>query len=236
MKQTLILKTGSTIPVIAEEKGDFEQWIAIGMSLSNIQTLSVSVFEGQALPDLKSISSIVITGSPAMATEKLEWIDKSEHFILSAIKAGVPVLGICFGHQLLAQAMGGKVGWHPQGREIGTTLVNRSAESSDDPLFKDLPVTFPVHATHMQTITELPSNAVVLAGNEFESHHAVRFARNVWGVQFHPEFDVEIMRRYIEERRAEIDSEGLNSTALLADVCPTLEACLVLQNFAAISR
>ncbi|MDA9909680.1 glutamine amidotransferase [Gammaproteobacteria bacterium] len=235
MKQTLILKTGSTIPVIAEEKGDFEQWIATGMSLSVNQTLSVSVFEGQALPDLQSISSIVITGSPAMATEKLDWIEKSQHFILSAINAGIPVLGICFGHQLLAQAMGGKVDWHPQGREIGTTLVNRSTESFDDPLFNEMPVTFPVHTTHMQTVTELPSDAIILASNEFESHHAVRFARNVWGVQFHPEFDAAIMRRYIKERHVQIDDEGLNSTALLADVCPTPEALLVLRNFSALA-
>ncbi|MFT5320842.1 MAG: GMP synthase (glutamine-hydrolyzing) [Pseudohongiellaceae bacterium] len=236
MKHTLILKTGSTIPVIAEEKSDFEQWIATGMSLSVEQTLIVSVFEGQPLPDLQSISSIVITGSPAMATEKLDWIEKSQHFILSAIYAGIPVLGICFGHQLLAQAMGGKVDWHPQGREIGTTMVSRSVESADDPLFNKLPLTFPVHTTHMQTVTELPSDAVILAANNFESHHAVRFARNVWGVQFHPEFNVAIMRRYIEERRLQIDDEGLDSTALLADVSPTPEALLVLQNFAALAK
>ena len=236
VKKTLILKTGRAIPVLASEMGDFEHWIRTSMDLSTTETLVTAVFEGQVLPNHSEISSIVISGSPAMVTEELGWIQTSEEYILSAITAKIPVLGICFGHQLLAQALGGTVGWHPQGREIGTTDITLTPDSSDDPVFRNMPAHFPVHVTHMQTITHLPEGAKVLAGNNFESHHSVRFADNTWGVQFHPEFDENIMRGYIKARYHQIDEEGLDPQSLLSSVHSTPKASQLLQNFADFCR
>lgn len=235
-KLTLVLKTGGTIPAIAKEWGDFEDWIFDAMSVPEAQSLCISVFEGEPLPDIASLSSIVITGSPAMLTQDLQWIRQSQEYILEVIEAGLPVLGICFGHQLLAHTLGGKVDWHPGGREIGTTNVSLTRHAEDDELFGDLVNNFPVHTTHMQTVTNLPAGTRVLANNQFEAHHALRFRERVWGVQFHPEFDASIMRGYIEARSEQIEAEGLNAKEILSAVESTPQAAGLLKKFAEYSR
>ncbi len=235
-KRTLILKTGSTIPAIAQELGDFEDWIIDAMCLTESQALCASVFEGEPLPDIESLSSIVITGSPAMVTQDLPWIGQSQQYIIEAIEAGLPVLGICFGHQLLAHALGGRVDWHPEGREIGTTNVSLTRDAMDDELFGDLAKDFPVHTTHMQTVTTLPAGTRVLAKNQFEAHHALRFRERAWGVQFHPEFDASIMRGYIKARSDQIEEEGLSTNKILSAVESTPQAAVLLKKFAHYSR
>ena len=234
MKPILIHKTGRTIPSIAVDSGDFEDWIIAGMGLPPRQFLTTSVFLDEALPSLSAISAVVVTGSPAMVTEELAWIKQSEAFLLEAVKAEMPVLGICFGHQLLAKALGGKVGWHKQGREIGTTTVELGKGAESDILFAGLPDTFPVHVSHMQSVLEPPSGSAILASNDFDPHHGLCFAKNAWGIQFHPEFNENITSLYIRERYDQIKSEGLDPDVLLSKVEPAPASASILGRFAAL--
>jgi len=234
MQPILILKTGETIPSIAEKFGEFDAWIIKGIDVPAIQFQTVSVFQGESLPPLDSISGVVITGSPAMVSEKLPWIETSQHYLISALKAGVPMLGICFGHQLMAQAFGGKVDWNPAGWEIGITSISLSNEAAEDPLFNTMPVNFKVHATHMQSVIDLPPVATVLAGNPLDNHHAVCFGDNAWGVQFHPEFEEEIMTGYIRDFFEEISAEGQDPELLLEQISRAPEAQSLLKKFAAL--
>lgn len=236
MKPILILKTGETIPAIADAMGDFEDWIIVGSGLKANKFITVRVHLDEALPLLDEISAIVITGSPAMVTEELAWIKRSEQYVVDAVGLEMPVLGICFGHQLIAQALGGKVDWHPLGREIGTTKVQLSKNTSKDILFADLSAEIPVHVSHMQTVTELPQGSIILGGNDFDPHHAVYFAKNVWGLQFHPEFDEHIMAAYIRERFEAIEGEGLDAGALLAQVGPAQDSLKILVSFALLAQ
>jgi GMP synthase (glutamine-hydrolysing) len=234
MQPILILKTGQTLSSIATKFGDFDAWIMTGMDLPSNHFQTVSVFQGEPLPPLDNVSGIVITGAPAMVTDKLDWIETSQHYLVNAVETGVPVLGICFGHQLMAQALGGKVGLNPAGREIGTTNITVSNEAGEDALFSGMPGKFKVHTTHMQSVMELPPGATVLAGNSVDTHHALRFAENAWGIQFHPEFDEEIMTSYIRERYDEIHSEGQDPNKLLSQVTLAQEAQDLLKQFTAI--
>jgi len=144
----------------------------------------------------------------------------------------VPVLGICYGHQLLAHAMGGKVGYHPGGREIGTVTIELTRAGQDDLLLGTLPDRFKAQVSHQQSVLELPANAVRLAANTFESNHAFRIGRCAWGVQFHPEFSEAIVRQYIEARYAALKNEKLQPDLLLAATHPTPEASGLLRRFA----
>jgi len=117
------------------------------------------------------------------------------------------VFGICFGHQLLGQALGGRVERNPRGREIGTVKLERRAA---DPLFESLAEPLTVNMTHVDSIVALPPGATVIARTERDPHAAVRFGEVCWGVQFHPEIEREVMADYVEGRSEAIEREGLD--------------------------
>lgn len=231
MKPVLIIKTGNTVPTAYAKVGDFERWIIESMQADTTNVTVIEVFKGEQLPQLTEVSGVVITGSPAMVTDKLDWSEYTAEWLRKAVASELPILGICYGHQLLAHALGGRVDFHHRGREIGTTLVTPHAESIEDILFAEISEPFAVHVSHMQTVIELPPNATILASNDFEPHHAVKFSELCWGLQFHPEFEEVAMRSYIEERQSDLKSEGMDVDSLLSGVRPTLVARKILNDF-----
>jgi len=197
MKKIYIIKAGTTFENIVEKYGDFEDWIL--RYIDGISTQVLDMQNGEELPNLKKCAGIIITGSHAMVTEEHPWSLKIEEFIKELIKFKIPLLGICYGHQLIAKSLGAKVDFHPAGMELGTVDISVSNESKKDPIFKHFPTGFAVHTVHAQSALTLPFDAVLLASNKFEKHHAFRVGTNAWGVQFHPEYDVNIMKAYINE-------------------------------------
>lgn len=231
MPAIVIMKTGQTIPAIAARYGDFEDWIISTSGLPASGFLTVAVDGGETLPPLHDTSAVIVTGSPAMVTDDEPWINAGEQYLREVIDMGIPVLGICFGHQMLAQALGGTVDYNPRGREIGTTSVVLTSAAEEDTLFVGMPAEFPVHVTHMQSVITLPPEAHILACNTFDPHHAVRFAKSAWGVQFHPEFDATVMAAYILERESRIKDEGLDVERLVAEVLEAEAAASLLRRF-----
>jgi GMP synthase (glutamine-hydrolysing) len=232
MKKLIVVKTGSTFVDTAERYGDFDEMTCRGLSIDPADVQVVDVVQGEALPDPKLCHGVVITGAHCMVTDNLPWSLAIEAWIPSLIQAEVPLLGICYGHQLLGRAMGGRVNFHPHGKEVGTVTVRLRSESRNDPLFCHLPPKFPVHATHAQSVLTLPPEAVLLAENDFESHHAFRLGRCAWGVQFHPEYDSNVMRDYVTAQADSLTQAGQDVDALLRNLCETPEANSILVTFA----
>ncbi|MFC7410435.1 glutamine amidotransferase [Hydrogenophaga atypica] len=226
-KPLLILKVGSTHPHIAAELQDFEHWIQAGLQDPALPVTVVDPRAGQALPAQADIAGVVVTGSHSMVSDREPWSEAAAAWLRDAVAAEVPVLGICYGHQLLAHALGGKVGYHPQGIELGTVPVSLHDAAQDDPLFAGLPTQFDAQAAHRQSVRRLPDGATLLAGNDFEPHHAFRFGSRAWGVQFHPEFGEAATRAYLAT---------LNDDAPEGAVRPTDVAASVLPRFASIVR
>jgi GMP synthase (glutamine-hydrolysing) len=226
-----VIKVGSTYPAIAARFGDFEDWILAGLHLAKVEARVLDAQATAQLPNPAQCAGIVVTGSHSMLTENPPWSRSVENWIPSILRAGVPFLGICYGHQLLAKAAGGETGYHPAGREFGTVPITLLPPCDNDPLFSSLPPTFPVHVTHSQSVLRLPPGAVRLAGNTHEPNHAFRL-RNAWGVQFHPEYTADVMRSYIAEDASNLASEGVSVADLLAAVVETPHAARVLTNFA----
>ena len=230
----LIVKTGDTLPELHARLGDFEDWIAQG--LAQAQTgLPVQVADPRGsvtLPDPSSIAGVVVTGSHAMVSDRADWSEATAAWLAQAVAEGVPVLGICYGHQLLAHALGGEVNNHPQGLEMGTTQVHTSAEAANDPLMAHLPPVFAAQVAHRQSVRHLPPGAVLLAGNGFEPHHACRVGPSAWGVQFHPEFGPEASTGYVQHLQADLRTQGLDPTAMAARVTASPEAASLLARFA----
>lgn len=231
MKQVLIMKLGETFPSIRERKGDMDDWIAGGLGIGREHVRTVSVFEGEALPDPADCSGILLTGSHAMVTDREPWSELAAVWLRTAVPAGIPILGICYGHQLIAHAMGGKVGACRNGSEFGTADIRLTSRTSDDPLFKGFPQIFKGHVTHSQSVLELPPGASVLASNDRDAHQAFRIGQSVWGTQFHPEFDEGILKAYIEICSEMLEKEGQSPEEILKTVRQTPEGGRILRRF-----
>jgi GMP synthase (glutamine-hydrolysing) len=235
MKKLFIIKAGSTFTDTAKRYGDFDEMTCRGLGLERDKIGIVNAAQGEELPAPEACHGVVITGAHCMVTENLSWSLAIEAWIPSLVQAEVPLLGICYGHQLLGRAMQGQVDYHPEGKEVGTVSVRRRPGSNDDPLFAHLPERFPAHATHAQSVLTLPPGAVLLAENDFEPHHAFRVGRCAWGVQFHPEYDLNIMGDYIMAQTDGLTRAGQDVNTLMQERRETPEASSVLATFARIT-
>jgi GMP synthase (glutamine-hydrolysing) len=229
MKNLVIIKTGTTHSSILESFGDFEDWIAAGLAHPAISLEVVDAVYERSFPLPAECLGVIVTGSHAMVTENLPWSLRIERWLPSLVEAGTPLLGICYGHQLLGRAMGGEVGYNPLGRELGTVEIGLLPAAAGDPLFSGIPRRFSVHAAHAQSLLRLPPDAELLASGDHDPHHAFRIGNAAWGVQFHPEYSEEIMKADISEGEAAVRS---TSVAGEAEVRNTPYAAQVLVNFA----
>ena len=230
MRPLCVVVTGDPIESVRERGSDWRQLIreAVGDGWQGPWS-SVDAREEPVFPDLGEVSALVVTGSPSSVTERAPWMLRTEEYLLRAVSGKLPVFGICFGHQMLAQALGGRVEMNPLGREIGTVELERL---DPDPLLSGEAPAHWVNMTHVDTVVELPPGARVLARTALDRHAALRFAESVWGVQFHPEIDGGVLREYIAARRAPLISEGLDPDAILGSARDTPWGAGVLRRFA----
>lgn len=226
----LILETGQPVASMRRH-GGFPHWIRVAAGLSRDEAVVVDVERGEALPTREGFAGVIVTGSGAMVTDRHDWSEASAAWLREAAHAGLPLLGICYGHQLIAHALGGEVDWHPQGREMGTVEIELLSASGNDPLFADLPARFPAQATHLQSVTRIPDGATLLARSDHDPVHAYRWGRAVWGVQFHPEFSTTHMRGYVRARGDALRGEGRCPDTTERGVSATPHARRVLRRF-----
>lgn len=229
--QKIIIKTGRTYPALAEQLGDFEHWIERELGAAPGEWRVVDVQRGEVLPPVADCRGAVLTGSPAMVSDYEDWSVSTAAWLREAVLGNVPLLGICYGHQLLADALGGTVGYHPQGPEAGVVDIQLLPEAGADPLLAGLPTAFPAAVIHWQSVTALPPGAVRLAANDFEANHAFRIG-SAWGVQFHPEFDTAAMAAYLSHLAPALQAAGKTAEALHQPLRPTPHAAGLLQRFA----
>ena len=232
----LVLKTGSTLPPILEARGDFELWIARGLGLEVDEVDVCSVHLGDALPDVDAPLGVVVTGSPAMVSAREPWSEAAAAWLVDALRAETPLLGICYGHQLLAHGLGAPVGPNPRGREMGTVELELLPEAQDDPLLAGFDVRTPIHTTHVEAVLALPEGARLLGRSALDPFSAYRVGSHAWGVQFHPEFDAPIMRSYVDVRHGVLAEEGLDPDAIRDAVVETPASSGLLERFAEIAR
>jgi GMP synthase (glutamine-hydrolysing) len=232
MDPLLIVKTGSTFASLASERGDFEDWIGAGMGLDRNRATVIAVFEGEELPDPERFAGVVVTGSSAMVSDREAWSESTAAWLRGAVRCTTPVLGICYGHQLLAHALGGRVGPNPRGRQIGTVRVRLAEKAENDALLAGFGGSLRAHTTHSEAVLELPDAAVCLGSSAGDPNTAFSFGSAAWGVQFHPEFDAYVMRRYIEERRGLLTAENIDADVQLAAVEECPDGATLLRRFA----
>ena len=230
----LILQTGQPVASMRRH-GNFAHWIRVAAGLGGDDVVVVDVEQGDDLPSRDGFAGALVTGSGAMVTDRLPWSEATGQWLRDAAHADLPLLGICYGHQLLAHALGGEVGYNPTGREMGTVALEVRPDAATDPLFGGLPAQFTVQATHLQTVLALPEGARLLATSRQDAASAFRGGRRAWGVQFHPEFSTTHMRGYIQARREALATEGSDAVAKEQAVRATPWARQLLRRFVSIA-
>lgn len=238
-KPFLIMQTGSfsgELSPITEKYGDMDQTFLDATGLGPGEARIWQVFRDEPLaepPD--AFAGVIITGSAAMLTQPEDWMETAAAWLRAAVKCATPTLGVCFGHQLLAHALGGRVGRNPQGLESGTVDVRLAAKSADDELFHILPEVAPFQVHHYESIIDLPRGTEVIGFNAHDAFHALRFAPKAWGVQFHPEITADIMRDLTEIEIAMQVDAGFSYQQVLDGVRETPLGPALLRHFKAVA-
>lgn len=239
MATLLIVKTGDAFEEVISRHGDFEALFRQQLAPALNEHTSLAVFDAQrdpSPPSLAGLAGIVITGSHSMVSDGEPWSEALKPWLQQALAQDVPMLGVCYGHQLMAAAFGGRSDYHSDGRESGTHEVHVTDAGRNDPLLEILPSRFLAHLTHAQAVVEKPAEAQVLARNPHDPHQALRYGARQWSVQFHPEFTAPVMRDYLERQRAALRDQGDDPEALLASVTDTPGATSLLQRFVALAQ
>jgi GMP synthase (glutamine-hydrolysing) len=209
-----IIQTGTAIPSALEKFGDFDDWFIKGMNIDKAKTRTFRVFEKPQFPDVEQLGGIIITGSSSMVTDEEHWSEKTVQWLKHILELNIPTLGVCYGHQLLAKALGGSVDWNPKGRQIGQVEVDLTVGADDDVLFLSLESpeneTIKLIATHQQSVLDLPKHVTILATTKLDEHHSFRYGKYIWGTQFHPEFTTDIIQEYIQARSVDLINEDIN--------------------------
>jgi GMP synthase (glutamine-hydrolysing) len=212
-----ILKMGFAEPELLAKYGDYVDMVRRKLPASDQATARViDPAAGSALPEPQSIDRLIITGSSSMVTDPSPTDLTAFRWLERVLAAERPVLGLCYGHQMLGHILGGQVGPLPDGPEIGVADV--TLDAAGDPLFSACAPQQRVAVIHWQTILRLPAGARVLGSGKRDPHQAVRFAKNVWGVQFHPEFSRAVMMDYVDACTEEFTQRGQDPSAVAAEM------------------
>lgn len=181
-------------------------------------------YAGDPLPRTIEHDALVVLGGPMDAgDDRHEWLAPTRRLIRSAAAAGVPTLGICLGHQLCALAFGGSVGRNPRGQQVGLLDVRWTVTAADDPLVGGLAGARTGGSSrglhwNDDLVLELSPGAVVLAQTPEGEVQAARFAASVWGVQWHPEVDAEVVRTWAEQDAERHLARGISQDEVLAEL------------------
>jgi GMP synthase (glutamine-hydrolysing) len=187
----------SSLPLLVVQHQDtctlaaFDEWLRT----AGVSPLVVRPYAGDPMPrDLAGFSGLLVLGGSAGPNDDAAWpwLPGVRALLRLAVVEGMPVLGICLGHQLLAAACGGVVERSPEGRRFGVFELELTPEASDDPLVGALAsgarAVRSVRAvrSHQDVVVSLPPGATPLAWAG-GVNYAFRLGANAWGVQFHPE-------------------------------------------------
>ncbi|KAA0921144.1 type 1 glutamine amidotransferase [Aquicoccus porphyridii] len=145
---------------------------------------------------LARVDGVMITGSPASVNSGADWVARLEALVREIIAAGIPLFGACFGHQVIATALGGTVGANPGGWVFGQVEVT----------FTD-GRTMPIYASHSEQVLQLPEGAEVIATGPGCPIAGFVVGDGVMTTQYHPEMEPEFVAALIEELADELGPE-----------------------------
>lgn len=149
--------------------------------------------------DLHACDGYIITGSQFSVYDDIPWIHKAKTLVAKLYQAEIPTIGICFGHQLMAEALGGKVkkaedkGW-------GVGVHNWEVKSESEWMGENVPANFSLRATHQDQVIEMPADSKLYASSDFCPIAGFQTGKHFLSMQGHPEFSSEYSNALIDKR------------------------------------
>jgi GMP synthase-like glutamine amidotransferase len=208
-----ILETGEPPPELKGRFDDYPQQFMtlFGRVTHGLDYRTFRVMDGDIPDDPEACDSWLITGSPAGMYEDRAWIPPLKTFIQRAVQADAPMVGVCFGHQAMAEALGGSVEKSEKGWGAGVHHYKMTPD-----LTQELGLQGPLslNVMHQDQVVDPGGHADVLAGSEFCPYGVLRFGARQVSVQPHPEFESDYERALIELRRGERIPDDVAETAL----------------------
>ena len=215
-----ILKCDNVSEIFAAEHGHYPAMFAAFLSLAD-PTIELFVFDaenGELPTDIHQADAYLITGSRHGVNDGFPWIKKLEEFIFELHAAQKKVIGICFGHQLIAKVMGGKVIKSPKGWGVGVSQNTVYRKKEWMPTNHQQ---FNLLVSHQDQVVELPVAAELLAGSDFCPNYMLQIGNYFLTIQGHPEFTKAYSRALMVSREDTINEQqfiaGIKSLELALD-------------------
>lgn len=201
-KPFLIIQMGQPPAPIAADVGQQSDWFRSALATLELgELLIVRPDLNEALPPPSSLTAAIVTGSWAMVTDRLDWSEETGAWLRRAVDEQLPLLGVCYGHQLLADALGGTVADNPQGKEMGLETISLKPAAAQDALLSGLPEAFSAYLTHVQSVAIPPPGAQVLASSALDGCQILRYSPTALSFQFHPEMEAGVMNACLRNNR-----------------------------------
>jgi GMP synthase (glutamine-hydrolysing) len=194
----LIISAGPGIDQIRDQYGHATDWISNLVTSSNIQIDINNIYANEDF-DKSYYDGWIITGSASSVIDNHDWIKLLKNKIIYANKYAIPILGICFGHQIISSALGGDVVHNNRGWELGSYKIDITEAGLSSKLFNNIELNDYFYFSHEDIVSKLPIDAIELASNSM-GLQSFSVANQIFGVQFHPEFTVDIMGQYVKVR------------------------------------
>jgi len=196
-----ILQTGHAPSQILAEKGDYSDMFEVFLTNGGFEFQIFNVVDMEFPTSVDQADGWLVTGSKHGAYEDHTFIPPLEDFIRSIYATDLPMVGVCFGHQIIAQALGGKVEKFKQGWCVG----RQDYQTPNGDLT--------LNAWHQDQVVEKPADAEVYAGNDFCANAALVYGQKAFTVQPHPEFNADVIEGLIDYRGFGVVPDPLLKTA-----------------------
>jgi len=185
-----ILQCGHLDGDIEKKHGKYDELYAVLLSGNGFVFQTYKVVDNEFPKSVDECDGWLLTGSRHGAYDPLQWIVVLEDFIRLSYERNIPITGICFGHQIMAQALGGKVEKFSEGWGIGHTQYTLTHDGS----YVDL------LALHQDQVVETPPDTKVIASTDFCAYAGLAYKGSALSYQPHPEFTPEFMRDIIKQK------------------------------------